>query len=288
MKKKRVLVLGNGYVGGYVFAQLNANTELSCTLESKATLEYTDEWTLREYMKRERFDYLINAQGFTGRPNVDQAEQEKELCWKYNVQVPVMFNTLCRELHVQPIHITSGCIFTGYDKAWSESDEPNYGVFNPISSFYSTSKHAFESVSYNGITIRIRMPFCDTLNDRSYLTKIHKYDNLISAVNSKTYIPELVDFIELLVEEDRTGRDTVHFTNPEPLETAGVVELMKEAGLENENWSWVDIEELDLAAGRSNCILDTTKAKEEYGYIQLTETEALRKALKAITAGLNK
>ena len=77
-------------------------------------------------------------------------------------------------------------------------------------------------------------------------------------------------------------------TNPEPLETAGVIEIMKEAGLENENWSWVDIEELDLAAGRSNCILDTTKVREEYGYTQLTESEALRKALQAITAGLNK
>ena len=128
---------------------------------------------------------------------------------------------------MQPIHITSGCIFTGYDKAWSEVDEPNFGVFNPDASFYSTSKHAFESVSDNGITIRIRMPFCDILHDRSYLTKIHKYDNLISAVNSKTYIPELVDFIETLVEEERKGHDIVHFTNPEPLDTGGVIDLMR-------------------------------------------------------------
>ena len=282
--KKRVLICGNGYVGGYVFAQLSKNTSLDVTLESKATLDYTDEYYLHDYLKEQRFDYLINAQGYTGRPNVDAAERDKEACWKYNVQVPVMFNTVCRELHVQPIHITSGCIFTGYDKAWSEVDEPNLGVFNPTSSFYSTSKHAFESVSDNGITIRIRMPFCDTLNDRSYLTKIHKYDNLISAVNSKTYIPELVDFIEQIIEDERKGHDVVHFTNSEPLETAGVVELMKEYELENPNWSWVDIEELDLAAGRSNCVLDTTKVKEEYGFIQLTETEALRKALKAIAS----
>jgi len=282
--KKRVLICGNGYVGGYVFAQLSKNTSLEVTLESKATLDYTDEYYLHDYLKEQRFDYLINAQGYTGRPNVDAAERDKEACWKYNVQVPVMFNTVCRELHVQPIHITSGCIFTGYDKAWSEADEPNFGVYNSKASFYSTSKHAFESVSDNGITIRIRMPFCDTLNERSYLTKIHKYDDLISAVNSKTYIPELVDFIEQIIEDERKGHDVVHFTNPEPLETAGVVELMKEHGLENENWSWVDLKDLNLAAGRSNCILDTTKLKEEYGFTMLTETEALRKALKAIAS----
>jgi len=282
--KKRVLICGNGYVGGYVFAQLSKNTSLEVTLESKATLDYTDEYYLRDYLEEQQFDYLINAQGYTGRPNVDAAERDKEACWKYNVQVPVMFNTVCRELHVQPIHITSGCIFTGYDKAWSEADEPNFGVFNSAASFYSTSKHAFESVSDNGITIRIRMPFCDTLNERSYLTKIHKYDNLISAVNSKTYIPELVDFIEQIIEDERKGHDIVHFTNPEPLETAGVVELMKEHGLENEDWSWVDLKDLNLAAGRSNCILDTTKLKEEYGFTMLTETEALRKALKAIAS----
>ena len=282
--KKRVLICGNGYVGGYVFAQLSKNTSLEVTLESKATLDYTDEYYLRDYLEEQQFDYLINAQGYTGRPNVDAAERDKEACWKYNVQVPVMFNTVCRELHVQPIHITSGCIFTGYDKAWSEADEPNFGVFNSAASFYSTSKHAFESVSDNGITIRIRMPFCDTLNERSYLTKIHKYDNLISAVNSKTYIPELVDFIEQIIEDERKGHDIVHFTNPEPLETAGVVELMKEHGLENEDWSWVDLKDLNLAAGRSNCILDTTKLKEEYGFTMLTESEALRKALKAIAS----
>ena len=282
--KKRVLICGNGYVGGYVFAQLSKNTSLEVTLESKATLDYTDEYYLRDYLEEQRFDYLINAQGYTGRPNVDAAERDKEACWKYNVQVPVMFNTVCRELHVQPIHITSGCIFTGYDKAWSEADEPNFGVYNSKASFYSTSKHAFESVIDNGITIRIRMPFCDTLNERSYLTKIHKYDDLISAVNSKTYIPELVDFIEQIIEDERKGHDIVHFTNPEPLETAGVVELMKEYGLENEDWSWVDLKDLNLAAGRSNCILDTTKLKEEYGFTMLTETEALRKALKAIAS----
>jgi len=284
MSKIKVLILGKGYVGSYVYANMALNPAIDVEALSKAEVDYTDEYNLRGVLKENKYDYLINAQGFTGRPNVDQAEVEKEACWKYNVQVPVMFNTVCRELHVQPIHITSGCIFTGYDKAWSEVDEPNFGVFNSDASFYSTSKHAFESVSDNGITIRIRMPFCDILHDRSYLTKIHKYDNLIAAVNSKTYIPELVDFIECIVEEGRTGHDVVHFTNPEPLDTGGVIDLMRSFELENLNWSWVDIEELDLAAGRSNCILDTTKVKQEYGYTLSTEAEALKKALAAITA----
>jgi len=282
--KKKVLIAGNGYVGGYVFAQLNANTELDVTLVSKATLDYTDEFYLREYMKEQRFDYLINAQGFTGRPNVDQAEVEKEACWKYNVQVPLMFSRVCKDLNVQPIHITSGCIFTDYDKAWSEADEPNYGVFNPDASFYSTSKHAFESVNDFGITIRIRMPFCDTLNDRSYITKIHKYDKLIIAVNSKTYIPDLVDFIELIVEEGRTGTDTVHFCNPKPLATTSVVDTMRGFELENLNWQYVDFKELGCKANRSNCVLDSTKARTEYGFTLLNEIDALKKALAAITA----
>ena len=50
------------------------------------------------------------------------------------------------------------------------------------------------------------------------------------------------------------------------------------------DWSWVDLKDLNLAAGRSNCILDTTKLKEEYGFTMLTESEALRKALKAIAS----
>ena len=48
--KKRVLICGNGYVGGYVFAQLSKNTSLDVTLESKATLDYTDEYYLHDVL----------------------------------------------------------------------------------------------------------------------------------------------------------------------------------------------------------------------------------------------
>ena len=282
--KSKVLILGKGYVGGYVLASMAKNPTIDVEALSKADLDYSDEWELRNFLSTNKFDYLVNAQGFTGRPNVDQAEVEKEACWKYNVQVPLMFSRVCKDLNIQPIHITSGCIFTGYDKAWSEIDEPNYGVFNPDASFYSTSKHAFESVNDYGITIRIRMPFCDILHDRSYLTKIHKYDNLIQAVNSKTYIPDLVDFIETLVEDGRTGTDTVHFCNPEPLDTGSVIDLMRGFELENLNWSFVDFEELGCKANRSNCTIDSTKVQEEYGYALQSEAEALKKALANITA----
>lgn len=284
MKKSKVLILGKGYVGGYVLASMAKNPTIDVQALSKADLDYSDEWELRNFLSKNKVDYLVNAQGFTGRPNVDQAEVEKEACWKYNVQVPLMFSRVCKELYIQPIHITSGCIFTGYDKAWSEIDEPNYGVFNPDASFYSTSKHAFESVNDYGITIRIRMPFCDILHDRSYLTKIHKYDNLIQAVNSKTYIPDLVDFIETLVEDGRIGTDTVHLCNPEPLDTGSVIDLMRGFELENLNWSFVDFEELGCKANRSNCTIDSTKVQEEYGYALQTEAEALKKALANITA----
>ena len=284
MKKSKVLILGKGYVGGDVLASMAKNPTIDVQALSKADLDYSDEWELRNFLSKNKVDYLVNAQGFTGRPNVDQAEVEKEACWKYNVQVPLMFSRVCKELYIQPIHITSGCIFTGYDKAWSEIDEPNYGVFNPDASFYSTSKHAFESVNDYGITIRIRMPFCDILHDRSYLTKIHKYDNLIQAVNSKTYIPDLVDFIETLVEDGRIGTDTVHLCNPEPLDTGSVIDLMRGFELENLNWSFVDFEELGCKANRSNCTIDSTKVQEEYGYALQTEAEALKKALANITA----
>ena len=284
MKNSKVLILGKGYVGGYVLASMAKNPTIDVEALSKADLDYSDEWELRNFLSTNKFDYLVNAQGFTGRPNVDQAEVEKEACWKYNVQVPLMLSRVCKDLNIQPIHITSGCIFTGYDKAWSEIDEPNYGVFNPDASFYSTSKHAFESVNDYGITIRIRMPFCDILHDRSYLTKIHKYDHLIQAVNSKTYIPDLVDFIETLVEDGRTGTDTVHFCNPEPLDTGRVIDLMRGFELENLNWSFVDFEELGCKANRSNCTIDSTKVQEEYGYALQTEAEALKKALANITA----
>jgi len=288
----KIIILGKGYVGNNLYNHLIENlsshygptaTTPTVDIFSKSELDYTDEWELSNEINSTEQTYIVNCSGFTGRPNVDEAENRKEDCWKYNVQVPLLLNKVCKEAGAEIIHITSGCIFTGYEKEWDESDVPNYGMYSNVSSFYSKSKHAFESISDHGLHLRIRMPFCNTLHERSFLTKIYNYDSLVDSLNSKTYIPDLCAFIEHYIASGYSGRETIHFANKEPLSTKEVVDEMRSVGLVNENWSWVDWEGLDLKANRSNCILDITKLEQQYNWEMGRELDALKAALENIT-----
>jgi len=274
-----VLILGKGYVGTYLNDRLQKVATVD--FENRRWFNYTKLNVLDRRFKEKKYDYVINCSGFTGRPNVDQGEDEQELCYELNTFAPLRVSSACKLHDINYIHISSGCIYNGYEKQYTEEDEPNFGLFNEESSTYSKSKHAYELGSDHGLTLRVRMPFCDQLHERSILTKLLNYDNLVNYVNSKTYIPDLLDFIELLVKGSYQTKAKIllNFVNPKPLATDEITDIMKDHGLYNTNWEWVHFEELNTKANRSNCILSTTKLEEAYGFKLQDEIVAIEKAI---------
>jgi len=281
--KKKILILGYGYVGGYLYERLKQNKDNDVTIVKREFLDYTDSSKVDQWLKKERdhFNYIINCSGFTGRPNVDEGEKKPELCYELNTFTPLRISNLCKTYGINYIHISSGCIYTGYEKQFTEQDPPNFGLFSKESSTYSKSKHAYEIGCDYGLIIRVRMPFCDQLCDRSYLTKILKYNNLINQVNSKTYVPQLLDFIEHILRKGYNCRqkDIVNFVHPYALATDKIVEIMKHFGLQNPEWEWVQFEDLNCEANRSNCVMSIEKLKQKYGFEIMDEEVAIEAAL---------
>jgi len=260
-----ILILGNGYVGGYLYRHLSSKN-YQVDIKSRKELDYHESATLSKYILNNDINCIINCSGFTGRPNVDQAELEKQECWKLNVEIPLEINKLCDALDINYLHVSTGCLYDGYDKDWSEEDTPNFGLFQNYSSFYSKSKHAFENLSKNfrGMLLRIRMPFGLDISHRNYLTKIKSYPQLLNLVNSKTYIPDLCEFVEKLFGDTYTpwiGRTIYNLVNPNPLKTETVCAILKEYGMHDSNWSYVDRSMLKAYANRSNCVLDSRKSR---------------------------
>jgi len=274
-----ILILGKGYIGNYLNDRLQKVATVD--FENRRWFNYTKLNVLDRRFKEKKYDYVINCSGFTGRPNVDQAEDEQELCYELNTFAPLRISSACKLHDINYIHISSGCIYNGYEKQYTEEDEPNFGLFNEESSTYSKSKHAYELGCDYGLTLRVRMPFCDQLHERSILTKLLNYDNLVNYVNSKTYIPDLLDFIELLIKGSYSTKtkSLLNFVNPNPLATDSITEIMKARGLYNTNWEWVLFEELNTKANRSNCVLSTKKLEKEYGFKLQDETVAIDKAI---------
>lgn len=277
LSNENILILGKGYIGNSLYKELKH--KFSVTIVSSAEVNYHDRSALSLYLLNNNIDIVVNCSGFTGRPNIDEAEEKKELCWELNVMSPIRINQVCNRLDLKYIHISSGCIYDGYQQEWTELDKPNYGLFSNESSFYSKSKHAFEIMSKDlrSVILRIRMPIGKDRESRNYLTKILKYDKLIDYVNSKTYIPDLCGVMENIILSANIdwwkSQKILNVVNHEPLYTSEVTSILRKNEMFNPNWEFVKIEDIDIKAGRSNCVLDSYQVNRIYP--MRSETQAL-------------
>ena len=257
----KLLILGKGYIGTNLSNYLVKEKHEVYSF-SRAELDYSDQERLYNFLIKQPVDAVINTSGFTGRPNVDECETKKELCWTLNVLLPKLIEDTCKDVDVNFIHVSSGCIYSGYEKDFTENDKPNFGMFEDYSSFYSKSKHAGELNLDENFTniIRIRMPIEGELTDKNLLNKLLKYDNIIDFKNSKTDITVLCEFVETVADNFQAGIfNAVHGNS---LSTTQVVDIMKEFGIENKSWKFVEYDDLDIVCNRSNCILDNAKSRE--------------------------
>lgn len=279
----KILILGKGYIGNYL---VKGNTKHEVKHLSKLDLNYEDSDVFAKYLLREsnypksQFDWIINCSGYTGRPNVEACESDKENCYHYNVTVPLLLTKVANKLNVPIIHIGSGCIYDGYSKWYSEEDLANFGSDSQYSSFYSKTKDAFEKLSahLNRYIFRIRIPFNGIPESKNYLWKILNYNSLISHQNSITNVDDLVDFVYKFIEEKRP-LGIYNVTNKWGIEAKDVVKIMKSYGLKNLDWKFVSIKNANFKVGRSNCLLDTSKI-EELGLGLPDVKQSLEKAIK--------
>ena len=281
------LILGNsGYVGSKIFQFLTRNGRKVVGI-SRAEIDYTDPKVLKEFLSSTNPRFLINAAGFTGKPNVDACELAKADCLDGNSVLPGIVRQVCEELEITWGHVSSGCIFSGRradGEGWREEDEPNFSFRSPPCSFYSGTKALGEEVldgAENCYIWRLRIPFNEERNRRNYLQKLLNYDSLLEAENSVSHLDDFCHkCIDCLEKEVEPG--IYNMTNPGSVTTSQVTEWMRDEGVTDKQFQFFEDEEhfMNKAAKtpRSNCVLDTTKA-EKAGIGMRTVEEAMRESM---------
>jgi dTDP-4-dehydrorhamnose reductase len=82
------LILGSlGYVGSHFFDYLSSLGQEVLGL-SREDFDYTDERKLVSFLKEKQPKFVINAAGYTGKPNVDACESDKAECLFGNAVLP--------------------------------------------------------------------------------------------------------------------------------------------------------------------------------------------------------
>lgn len=283
------IILGkNGYIAEAIIKELNSR-DLPHVALSRTDVNYTnkcdfDLYVLNKFHRNivEGEDIIVvNCAGYIGKPNVDACELAKADCIEGNVLFPAMLSQLCADRGYQYVHISSGCIYGGYEKDFTEEDVPNFDFQN--GSFYSGTKALAEKVvTQNNPTsyiFRLRIPFDEYSCPRNYLTKLLTYDTLLDAENSLSHRADFAKYtIDLIQQEVPHG--IYNITNKGSATTKDVVELIKKYNLSNKDFKFFDNLESfseETVAPRSNCVLDTTKIEQ---YIKIrTAIEALEEAI---------
>src|SRR6266699_7094040 len=108
-----IILLGaSGYIG-QAFAQALRERAQSFTALSRKQVDYTRFDTLLEFLGRTKPKFLINAAGYTGKPNVDACEDAKAETLAGNTLLPQSIAHACLTTGTPWGHVSSGCIFSG-------------------------------------------------------------------------------------------------------------------------------------------------------------------------------
>ena len=282
------LLGGSGYVGQAYQALFRRRAIAFCSLR-RSEVDYTRPDTLRDALLKDRPEFLINAAGYTGKPNVDACEQQKAECLFGNAVFPGIVAEACAEAGVPWGHVSSGCIYSGSrpdGSGFLEGDTPNFSFRSGYCSFYSGTKALGEEVLDGAPQVylwRLRIPFDNHENPRNYLTKLMRYARLLEATNS---ISQLREFAEATFAcwERHVPFGTYNVTNPGSVTTREVVDHIRRSGVCKKDFSFFASEEefMKTAAKtpRSNCVMDSSKLAR--AGIAMTEVhDAIDQALRS-------
>lgn len=262
----KIVLLGyKGYVGEKFYKYL-IEKDIEIYALSRDNFNFLDYNKLYQIIKNVEPNYIINAAGYTGRPNVDACEKNQVSCWQGNVTLPKIVSEISNHLKIKYIQLSSGCIYKGmkYGKGFTEDDKPNFCFDQPPCSYYSGTKAIAEDILKNdpyAYICRLRIPFNHEKDSKNYITKLLNYNTLLNATNSLSNIDEFIDAcFYLLINECSTG--IYNITNTGSIDTFDVTKLLNKYITKKAFNFFKDEEQFYSQAAitpRSNCVLDNSK-----------------------------
>jgi UDP-glucose 4,6-dehydratase len=289
-----ILLLGaTGYIGEAFAKELRARKKEFISL-SRAQVDYTRFDLLLEFLRAKKPSFIINAAGYTGKPNVDACELDKAGTLVGNALLPQTIAHACATVGIPWGHVSSGCIYSGAKvfengnlrtekdftkpelralveknpaaiRGFTETDAPNFSFRDQPCSFYSGTKalgeEAMAGIGQSYIW-RLRIPFDEFDNKRNYLSKVQRYAKVYDNVNS---ISHRADYVKACLDtwELRASFGIYNVTNPGFVTTRHVVETLEKILQPKQKFEyWSSDEEFYKIAAktpRSNCVMDVSK-----------------------------
>lgn len=235
----KILLVGTGWVGNKTYVELIKRGHMVIS---------TSHSTVYDVLHSGVYDWVINAAGVTGTPNVDACELDKFNTFNGNSIFPIELYEACKTYGINFSHFSSGCIYEG--DILSVNASPNF-----FGSTYSISKGISDTYLKDKAQVyRIRMPFTVLDEPKNFLTKVIKYAKTgklyEGGLNSLTYLDDAITVACDLIEEGAPN-------GPYNLVNGGSVTMHDIVRIFKLDPEWFTVEEFRAATacGRSNCVI---------------------------------
>ena len=314
-----ILLLGaSGYIGQAFAAELRRRRYPFVPL-ARMAIDYTQFDILFDYVRKMKPSFIINAAGYTGRPNVDGCESARAETLAANALLPQTIARVCLVTNTPWGHVSSGSIYNGAKMldgdgthietdlsrqeirrlfehhperfaGFTELDEPNCSFLKPPCSFYSgtiaLAEEALRTVRECYVW-RCRIPFNEQDQPRNFLSKIQRYPKVHDSVNSLSHLDDFVQTC-LNLWERGAAFGIYNVTNPGAVTTGQVVAMIERIFKSGRTFEfWRDDEEFyreGARAPRSNCILDVSKVRATGVHVRPVQ-DALEESLRRWRTG---
>ncbi len=277
---KSLIIGGSGMIGSHLtkasksqgYETISTYFEKIPSSEYQFFLDITDREKTIQLINEQKPDIIFLTSALT---NVDICETNFELAKSTNVSGTQNVIDGCKKTNTKIVYFSTSAVFDGKKTKYSETDETcpvnNYGITKVL------SEELIKKSELPFLIIRTDQPYnwTETWQRKNSIIRIidnlknnNFFNEITNWYNTPTYIPDMVNSIMKLIQQNSTG--IYHVVNSDFLSRYDCAILVAEVfQLDKNLLKKINSSELNLPAKRANVNLDTGKLYHETG-IQLS------------------
>lgn len=265
----KIFVTGvNGQLGYEIVKELNNKGYNDILAVDKDDVDITDENKVKEIIRNYKPDVIFHCAAFTA---VDNAEDNKEVCYDINVNGTKYISEVAKEIDAKMFYISTDYVFDGTKEGLYEIDDE----ISPKSVYGETKYQGEEIVRQNNLKhfiVRISWVFGINGNNfvKTMLRLAETRDELTVVADqfgSPTYTVDLVKLLVTMMETKKYG--TYHINNEGYCNWAEFAEYIFKINNKNVNVKHITSEEYPQKAYRPRNSKLSKKSLDENGFDRL-------------------
>ena len=282
----KILITGvNGLVGNSLYKLLEESDHIvyssSRNIEglAKYKVDITNKNEVDSFFESEKPDLVINSAAMA---DVDLCEEERELCWKVNVEGVQNLVDMCNRYGSHLTHISTDYIFDGKKESgiYLENDKPN------PQGYYAESKLEGEriildsNISHSILRTILVYGLHNKPNIITFLKSYLEEGKSVNLVSDQVRMPTFVDDLSraCISASEKKARGVFHICGPEQMSYLDIGNRIAEYfSFDKSLINHVQTKDLNQKAKRpSRTGFDLQKSKEKLNYIPTNFEDSLK------------